>query len=250
MGWGVFFLFLVRLTDFPTAEEMRNETLGLVEIVMRTFLIAACLGSSLASAQEPSEPTSAQPPATASPAVSDESAPAAAPVSPPKWSDRRNVFLKKLFGGQAILETMPGTAFDTARGFPRQWGRGGVGIAKRIGSQYGQFVVGEFIEAGVSIVHKEDPRYFRMPGERFGRRLRHSLVSTVVVRGVNGSPTIGIARLANVYGSWAIATTWNPPDQRNIWKIAGWGTLGLGIKAGSNVFREFWPDVKKRLKKH
>jgi hypothetical protein len=169
---------------------------------------------------------------------------------PPNWSDRRQVFFKKLFGPQAILETVPGAAFDTARGFPSQWGRGGTGVAKRLGSQYGQFVVGESIELGVSALHREDPRYFRMPEGRFGQRLRHALVSTVVVRGADGSNTIGLARLANVYGSWAVATTWNPPDQRNPWKIAGNGTFGLGIKASSNLFREFWPDVERRFGRH
>lgn len=185
------------------------------------------------------------------PYVSAQSPPAvAAPVvDPPEWSDRRGVFLKKLFGPQAIFETVPGTIFDTVRGFPRQWGRGGVGIAKRLGSQYGQFAVGETIELGVSALHREDPRYFRMPDARFGRRLGHAMLSTVVVRGGDGRNTIGLARLANVYGAWAIATTWNPPDQRNVLQIAKYGTLGLGIKAGSNVFREFWPDVKKRLKR-
>ena len=172
------------------------------------------------------------------------------PVDPPQWSDRRGEFFKRLFGPQAILETIPGTIFDTARGFPKQWGRGGVGIAKRLGSQYGQFAVGETIELGVSALHKEDPRYYRMPDGGFGQRLGHALKSTIIVRGAGGKNTIGLARLADVYGAWAIATTWNPPDQRNFTQIAKYGTLGLGIKAGSNVFREFWPDAKKLLKGH
>ena len=168
----------------------------------------------------------------------------------PTWQERRQVFFKKMLGPQAILETVPGAAFDTARGFPRQWGRGGTGIAKRLGSQYGQFVIGEAIEMGVSALHKEDPRYFRMPGARFGKRLGHALASTVVVRGADGRPTIGLARLADVYGAWAIATTWNPPEQRHFGQIVKYGTFGLSIKGASNVFREFWPDVKRKLRRH
>lgn len=170
--------------------------------------------------------------------------------TPPDWADRRHVFFKRLVGPQAILETVPGTAFDTARGFPSQWGRSWSGIEKRLGSQYGQFVIGESIELGVSALHHEDPRYFRMPDSRFGKRLKHSLISTIIVPGNDGGPTLGIARLANIYGSWAIATAWHPSDQRNVFKIAGIGSLGLGLKAGGNVFREFWPDVKRHLKKH
>ena len=63
-------------------------------------------------------------------------------LAPPTWKDRGHVFLRKLAGPQAILETVPGTAFDFARGFPRQWGRTPLGAAKRLGSQYGQFLVG------------------------------------------------------------------------------------------------------------
>ncbi len=181
------------------------------------------------------------------PLVQPDTAMAVTPLDPPEWSDRRGVFFKKLFGPQAILETVPGTIFDTARGFPRQWGRGGLGAAKRLGSQYGQFAIGETIELGVSALHREDPRYFRRPDGRFNQRLGHALKSTVVVRGAGGSDTIGLARLADVYGAWAIATMWNPPDQRNLRQISKYGTLGLGIKAGSNVFREFWPDVKRRF---
>ncbi len=53
-------------------------------------------------------------------------------VAPLQWSDRERVFFKKLFGPQAVLETVPATIFDTARNFPRQWGRGGCGVAKRV----------------------------------------------------------------------------------------------------------------------
>ena len=194
------------------------------------FLLAA------ADAQEPTLPSAPPVPVTA-------------PIDPPEWSDRRRVFFRKLFGPQAILETVPGTIFDTARNFPRQWGRTGLGTVKRLGSQYGQFAIGETIEMGVSALHREDPRYFRLPDAHIAPRIGHALKSTVIVRGADGSDTVGLARLADVYGAWAVATLWNPPDQRNIRQILKYGTLGLGIKAGSNVFREFWPDIKKRLKR-
>ena len=201
-------------------------------ILLAWFAVASC-------AQQPQ--VLAPVPAPSAPASAGD-------TTPPTWKDRGHVFVAKLLGPQAILETVPGAAFDFARGFPRQWGRTPLGAAKRFGSQYGQFLVGETIELGVSALHQEDPRYFPMPGERFGKRLKHALVSTVIVRGAHGGNTLGVARLANVYGGWAVATLWNPPDQRNVLGILGYGSLGMSIKAGSNVFREFWPDVKKRLK--
>lgn len=88
-------------------------------------------------------------------------------------------------------------------------------MGKRLASQCGQFVIGEGVEVGVSVLPKEDPRHFRMPG-----------------------------RPDNVYGACMIAATWNPPDQRNLTQPAKYGTLGLGLKVVRNVFREFRPSVR------
>jgi hypothetical protein len=208
-------------------------------------------GQEVPAAPEPEASPSlpARPPATTPAPPPPAAAPAEEKIEPPTWKDRGHVFLKKLAGPEAVFETVPGTIFDYARGFPRQWGRGGLGIAKRFGSQYGQFLVGETIEVGVSVLHREDPRYFRMKKGPIRRRIGHALVSTVIVRGVHGGTTLGVGRLANVYGGWAVATFWNPADQRNALKIFGYGSLALGIKAGTNAFHEFWPDVKKLLKR-
>lgn len=166
----------------------------------------------------------------------------------PSWAVRRNVFLKRLVSPQAIYETVPGATFDQVRNFPKEWERTATGYGLRNASQYGQFLVGESIEFGVSAFHHEDPRYYRMPDASFGQRIRNCLVSGVRVRTADGiHNTIALARLSNVYGAWAIATTWNPPSQRDFSKIMLYGSLGLGLKTSANFFREFWPDVKHRF---
>ncbi len=146
---------------------------------------------------------------------------------------------------------MPGATFDQVRNFPKEWGRSFTGFGKRNGSQYGQFAVGEAIEFGVSAFHREDPRYFRMPDAPMGQRIRNAIISGVWVRSADGThKTLAVARLSNVYGSWAIATMWNPPSQRDFGRIMLYGSLGLGIKTSTNFFREFWPDVKQHVFHH
>ncbi|MBM3740247.1 MAG: hypothetical protein FJW39_31220 [Acidobacteria bacterium] len=169
---------------------------------------------------------------------------------PPTWKERRTVFLKKMFGPQALVETVPGAAFDTAREFPSSWGRGAGGFGKRTLSQYGQFAVGEGIEMGVAAFRKEDPRYHRAgEGAAFSKRIGRIVASGVVTRNHEGNRTIALSRLGNIYGSWAIASRWNPPEVRSARSVFLNGSLGLGIKVGGNAFREFWPDIKKRLKR-
>ena len=133
---------------------------------------------------------------------------AVAPLDPPARTDRRFVFLGKVFGPQPILETMPGGAFDTARGFPRQSGGIGTGVAKR-------------------------------PGQ--------SSASGVGVLGVNGGLRIAMARLAGVCRAWGIAATWKRPDQGTPLRIFQYSTPGLSGKAESNVRHAFWPGLNRKL---
>jgi hypothetical protein len=209
-------------------------------IAAAALTAAAGLFGQTAPAPPPAQPPAAVPTGTTG----------SVPVAPPNWSDRRRVFFKKLLGPQAVFETVPAAVFDTARNFPDEWGRTMGGAGRRVGSQYAQFAIGEAIELGVSAVHSEDPRYFRMPDAPFKRRFAHALKSAVVVRKADGTGnTPALGRIANVYGAWAIATTWSPRDQRNVRSVLIWGSFGLSMKAASNVFREFWPDIKKKLKR-
>ncbi len=183
-----------------------------------------------------------------------EEAPGLVPSPPPyfspTWTERRDLFASKMFGPQALFETAPGAVFNTARGFPKSWGRGGSGFGKRMLSGYGRFAIGEGIEIGVAAFRKEDPRYHRA-GEtaKFRRRVGHLLASGILTQNTSGCRTVAIGRLANIYGSWAIASRWNPPEVRSPRSVVLNASLGFVIKLGGNAFREFWPDVKKRLKK-
>lgn len=230
--------------------EAYNRKIPVQEVSFLRLPFTLLLISVCANAQE----TGAQASANASLATTLDSATNLSPketdvVAPPTWKVRFSVFAHKLAGPQAILETVPGTASDHVRNFPKQWGRGAQGFGMRLASQYGQFLISESIALGVSAIHHEDPRYFRRGQGGFGGRLGHALSSAVIARDIHGKKTIAAAQILGVYGSWAVATSWNPPDQRTFNGIAFYGSIGLAVKAGGNVFREFWPDVKKKLRK-
>ena len=70
------------------------------------------------------------------------------------------------------------------------------------------------------------------------------LTDTVTARKPDGRRTVALSTPANAYGSWAIATLWSPREFRNAESIFEWGTAGMGVSAGTNLAREFWPDLK------
>lgn len=169
------------------------------------------------------------------------------PAVQPDFKVRADVFVKKLVSPQAFLETVPGTLFDHARNFPEDWGRGPDGFGKRFASQYGQFVISELIVSGVSALHHEDPRYFPSLDKGIWKRTKHAVASTFVCRSVNGGNTVALSVPAGVFGAWAVATRWSPPDVQGAGSILKWGSFGMLMKVGGNVLHEFWPDVRRKM---
>jgi hypothetical protein len=211
-------------------------------------LYAVCIGFALLSgvvrAQEApvpavEQPQTQQPVIPVAPAIS-------APTNPP---DPVHSFWADLVSPRALLATAPGTLLDQIHEFPKQWGTGLAGAEKRAASLYGQFVVGDLIERGVKAIDHERTHYIRRGQGNFFRRTANAIVFTVVARKPDGGYTPAYATLANDYGSWAIATLWSPRSLRNPESIFEWGTGNVGVRAGGNFLREFWPDVKSLFRK-
>lgn len=153
-------------------------------------------------------------------------------------------FLKKMFSVQAVTATVPGAILQQFHDWPEEWGKHRAGFEKRTASLYGQFVIGVAIEDTVKAVHHEDTTYRRLGHGNFFRRTAHVITGTVTARKPDGSRTVAYSMPANAYGSWAIATLWSPREYRSAGSILEWGTAGMGVSAGTNLAREFWPDIK------
>ena len=163
----------------------------------------------------------------------------ATPSTPP-----HKPILQRLFSLQAVTATVPGAILQQVHDWPGDWGRKRLGFEKRLGSLYGQFVVGVLIEDAVKAIHPEDTRYRRLGQGNFFKRTAHVVTDTVTARKFDGSRTVALSMPANAYGSWAIATLWSPREFRHAESIFEWGTAGVGVSAGTNLMKEFWPDLK------
>jgi hypothetical protein len=175
--------------------------------------------------------------------VPADSAPAGYSPTPkkPVW--------KRLISVEAVTSTLPGAIIQQVHDWPEQWGRDRLGFEKRVGSLYGQFVVGVLIEDGVKAIHHEDTHYRRRGYGNFFGRTGYVIVHTVLARNDQGNLTMAYSTPANAYGSWAIATLWSPREFRNAGSIFEWGSAGVGVVAGTNLLREFWPDIRGVFKK-
>ena len=167
------------------------------------------------------------------------------------WGPRGRVLAKRLFGPVAVVETLPGAMISQVSNFPRDWDRGWPGARNRLASQYGQFAISELTEFFVAPALNEDPRYERL-GSRFpfGQRVKRAVVGTFWVRQLQGDGhTVAFSRFAGAFASWGVASRWHPPEHRDFSEFAWRGSMRLGVKVGGNAFREFWPDIRQRLRR-
>jgi hypothetical protein len=164
-------------------------------------------------------------------------------------SAHKKSFLQRMFSVQAVTATVPGAIVQQVHDWPEEWGKRHEGFEKRVASLYGQFVLGVAIEDGVKAIDHEDNAYRRLGKGNFFRRTAHVITDTVTARKPDGSRMFAYSLPANEYGSWAIATLWSPREYRTAESILEWGSAGVGVYAGTNLAREFWPDIKSVFRK-
>jgi hypothetical protein len=98
-----------------------------------------------------------------------------------------------------------------------------------------------------SLLH-EDPRYFRLGEGTKKHRFGYALSRILVTRTNSGHNTFNIAEVGGNASAVALSNAWYPDTRTasdNGQKLA----IQLATDAFSNVLKEFWPDVKKRLQK-
>ena len=130
------------------------------------------------------------------------------------------------------------------------FGQGVEGFAKRYGTNTGDQIIGNFMtEAIMPTLLHEDPRYFRKVNGTFSHRLVYAVTRVLVTRTDSGSQRFNFSEFL---GNGAVASIGNLyyPDDKGFGSTMQRMFSQISTDAVSNVLKEFWPDVKRRLHKH
>jgi hypothetical protein len=129
------------------------------------------------------------------------------------------------------------------------FGQGMKGYAKRFATAYGDQTIGNIMTEGlVPIVTHEDPRYFRRGEGSLLRRTGYALKQIVISRTDSGGRSFNFSEWGGNSIAVAISNAYYP-DTRTASNNAQRLLVACGTDAFSNILKEFWPDVKKRLKR-
>jgi hypothetical protein len=169
-----------------------------------------------------------------------------APEVPPQPTARE--YIKHSLSPFAGLRAAAGAAVTQATNTPSEWGQGAPGFGRRLASAFGKHLVKKAIQYPVARLRHEALGYRRSDQTEFKLRLRHALLATVyTTKTTTGERTVSTNEIAGAFGSGLISRLWQPASVRTVGFGFLSGGITMGVDAGTNVLREFWPDIRHKL---
>jgi len=154
--------------------------------------------------------------------------------------DRGTVALAAAFAGESqISNTEPA------------FGQGVAGYARRFGTAYADFVIGDYMTEGIypTILH-QDPRYFRKGRGSGMARLGYAVGQIFWTHKDSGGTQFNYSEVVGNSTAVAISMAYYPDGRTAANAVTALGTQ-LAVDTASNILKEFWPDLERKLsKKH
>jgi len=127
------------------------------------------------------------------------------------------------------------------------FGQGMAGYAKRFAAGYGDQMIGNMMTEGfVPAIFHQDPRYFRLGVGTKKARAWYAVTRIFVARMDSGRNTFNFSEWGGNATAVAISNAYYPDTRDwndNLQKLL----IQCATDAFSNVLKEFWPDVKRKL---
>ena len=121
------------------------------------------------------------------------------------------------------------------------------GYSHYAGTKYADYVISDFMREGVfpSLLH-QDPRYFRRGTGSAWSRVAYAARQVFWTRSDSGRMGFNYSQIMGGASAVAISAAYYP-ERRDGSAAAGSFGAQIGAQIGSNVMKEFWPDLQRAL---
>jgi hypothetical protein len=152
--------------------------------------------------------------------------------------DRGTVALAAAFGGRGQL----------ANSNP-SFGQGVAGYSKYFAASYGDWLIGDYMTEGVfpTLLH-QDPRYFRRSTGTGWSRLGYAMGQIFWTHRDSGGTQFNYSEVLGNSTAVAISNAYYPDNRTASNAVSSLG-VQLGVDMGSNVLKEFWPDLARKFRR-
>jgi len=141
------------------------------------------------------------------------------------------------------------SAYSTWQNNPKEYGPHWDGYFKRQGLRVAGSSTSNLMEAELGALWGEDPRYRRATTTGAKKRIWHAVRTAFIAYDRNGNAMPAYARFVAVPTSNVIANAWQPDSQRTVGATTTRISLGFLSRIAANSFAEFWPDIRRKLRK-
>ena len=169
--------------------------------------------------------------------------------TPMTRSERLRNYLTATYGTRTLAESALHAGFEQLTNKPEEWGQGGKGLAERLGNGAAKRIIRGTVEYGISNALHEDDRYFVSGQTGFWNRTKYAVSSTFLARRVNGDRTLAVARFGGIASAAFVSNIWQPSSTSGMNHAGTSIGFSIAANAGSNVLREFWPDLKNKFRR-
>lgn len=161
--------------------------------------------------------------------------------------ERFSWFVGSTVGPQSLAAGVFSAGWSTAFNNPEEYGPHWDGFAKRYGMRLTGIATTNGIEAGLGAAWGEDPRYTRAGDGGVWSRVGHAAKMTVLANRADGSTAPAYARYAGVAGGNFLSNTWRVDSDSSAGSALKRTGFGFAGRMVSNLFKEFWPDLRGKM---
>ena len=131
------------------------------------------------------------------------------------------------------------------------YGQGAEGYGKRYGAAFADGAIENFMTSAVmSSLFRQDPRFFQDGNGGFVHRAGYAVSRIVIVRSDSGRQQFNFSEVLGSAMAAGISTySYHPRNDRTLANTASvWGSE-IGYDTLTIVLKEFWPDIRRKLRK-
>jgi hypothetical protein len=126
--------------------------------------------------------------------------------------------------------------------------QGAAGYARYYWHTYADYVDENlWVEFLLPTALHQDSRYYTLGRGGFAKRLGYSLSRAAITRKDSGHETFNASEIFGAGAAAGISSLYYPSQERTFTKTYQLWLTNIAIDAGSNLFKEFWPDINNRV---
>ncbi len=169
-------------------------------------------------------------------------------IAPFNTQDRLRFYEETTVTPLAFVGPVGGAAMTQwITGNPPEWGQGFQGYGRRLLAGYSRQVVASTVGLGVMFADREDPRHYPTGRHGVWKRGLYAARQAFVSHRSSGGEMPAYSRIFGLYAAGFAANAWYPARSSNVHSALYRGTTAFASNVGWQEFKEFWPDVRRKL---